>query len=170
MIHINGQLRSHTELGFVAGLYPCPGCGSREVGKVETFRTGGRLIAIASCPDCQSSRKFRFPMRNYPPQMRPSRYELGGSEPSSVIRPLQFVEELDRVSPTVVWEPESLAPVAWRANLSALCQAATCLIELLKFIPDGDGAVPDAAHDKAGCSDALARPERYDRAWYHGRA
>jgi uncharacterized protein YjbI with pentapeptide repeats len=165
MIQIDGQLRSLTELRFVAGLYPCPGCGSREVGKVEIFGAGGRLIAIASCPRCQSSRKFRFPMRNYPPPMTPSRYELGGSEPSSVIRPEQLVEELDRVSPVVVWEPEGLAPAEWRANLSALYQAATCLVELLKFIPDGAGAVPDAALDKAGCADALARPERYQRVW-----
>jgi Pentapeptide repeats (8 copies) len=35
----------------------------------------------------------------------------------------------------------------------------------LKFIPDGAGAVPDAALDKAGCADALARPERYQRVW-----
>ncbi|HKQ79127.1 MAG TPA: pentapeptide repeat-containing protein [Blastocatellia bacterium] len=164
MIEINGKLRSHIELRFVARLYPCPGCGNREVDRVETFRAGGRLLVIVSCQNCQSSRKFRFTTRNYPLDVTPSRHELGGSEPSSVIRPAQFVGEFDRLSQEVVWEPEGLAPAEWRANLSALHQAATCLVELLKFIPDGADAVPAAAHDKAGCADAQARPERYRRA------
>ena len=95
----------------------------------------------------------------------PARHELGGTEPSHVIRPIQFVEELDRVGLGVVWEPERLAPEEWYANLHASHHAATCIVELLKFVPDGAGSVPDAALDKAGGADALARPERYRRAW-----
>jgi uncharacterized protein YjbI with pentapeptide repeats len=96
------------------------------------------------------------------------RYELGGSDPSSVIRPVQFVEELDRVGAGVVWEPESLAPAEWRANLGALNRAGTCIAELLKFIPEGADSVPDSALDKASRADALARPEKYQREWLEG--
>ncbi len=165
MIHINGQLRSHIELRFVAGLYPCLDCGGRDISKMETFRTGGRLVAIAWCLDCQSTRKFRFTMRDNPSLITQSRNELGGSAPSSVIRPVQFVEEFDRVSKNVVWEPEGLDPAGWRANLRALDQAATCLVELFKFIPEGGDAVPFGALDNAGRAEALARSERYRRDW-----
>ena len=47
MIQIKGQLRSLTEMGFVAGLYPCPGCGSHEVGHLDTY-AGGRMGAKAT--------------------------------------------------------------------------------------------------------------------------
>lgn len=163
-IHIEGQLRSIIELRFAAGLYPCPGCGGREVGEMKTYLSGGRYFAIVSCPDCRSSRKLSFRMRSYPPSPSLERHELGGSEQSSVIRPVQFVEELDRVSAGVVWEPESLAPAEWRANRGALNRAATCIVELLKFIPVGADSVPDSALDEAGRADALARPEKYQRA------
>jgi uncharacterized protein YjbI with pentapeptide repeats len=163
-IHIEGQLRSTIELRFAAGLYPCPGCGSREVGEMKTYLSAGRYFAIVSCPDCRSSRKLSFRMRSHPPSPSLERHELGGSEPSSVIRPVQFVEELDRVSAGVVCEPEKLAPGEWYANLSAIYQASICIVELLKFIPDGADSVPDSAHDKTGRADALTRPEKYRRA------
>jgi uncharacterized protein YjbI with pentapeptide repeats len=160
-ISIEGQLRSITELRFAAGLHLCPGCGSREVSEMNTYLSAGRYFAIVSCPDCRLSRKLSFRMRSHPPAPSLERYALGGSEPSSVIRPVQFVEELDRVGAGVVWEPESLAPVAWRANLDALNRAATCIVELLKFVPGG----ADSTLDEAGRADALARPEKYQRAW-----
>jgi uncharacterized protein YjbI with pentapeptide repeats len=164
-IHIEGQLRSITELRFAAGLHPCPGCGGREVGEMNTYLSAGRYFADVSCPDCRLSRKLSFRMRSHPPAPSLERYALGGSEPSSVIRPVQFVEELDRAGAGVVWEPESLAPVAWRANLDALHRAATCIVELLKFVPVGADSVPDSALDDAGRADVLARPEIYQRVW-----
>ena len=165
-IQIEGQLRSYVELRFVAELYQCACCGSREVaGMNNLYRSAGRYFAIASCPHCRLSRKFSFRMRSSPPISSPERYELGGPEPSSVISPAQFIEELDRVGAEVVWAPESLAPEAWRANIGALSRAATCIVELLKFIPDDAGSVPDSALDEAGRADALARPEKYQRAW-----
>jgi len=164
-IQIEGQLRSIIELRFAAGLYPCPGCGSREVGEMKTYLSSGRYFAIVSCPDCRSSRKLSFRMRSYPPSPSLERHELGGSEPSSVIRPVQFVEELDRVSAGVVWEPEKLASGEWYANLSAINRASTCIVELLKFVPDGADSVPDSALNKTDRADALASPEKYQRAW-----
>jgi uncharacterized protein YjbI with pentapeptide repeats len=164
-IRIEGQLRSITELRFAAGLHPCPGCGGREVGEMNTYLSAGRYFAVVSCPDCRLSRKLSFRMRSHPPAPSLERYALGGSEPSSVIRPVQFVEELDRVVAGVVWEPESLAPVTWRANLHAIHQAATCIVELLKFVPNGADSVPATALDEAGRADALARPQKYQRAW-----
>jgi uncharacterized protein YjbI with pentapeptide repeats len=164
-INIEGQLRSITELRFAAGLHPCPGCGSRDVSEMNTYLSGGRYFAIVSCPDCRSSRKLSFRMRSNPPAPSLERNDLGGSEPSSVILPVQFAEELDRVGAGVVWEPESLAPAAWRANLDALNRAATCIVELLKFVPGGADSVPDPALNEAGRANAVARPEKYQRAW-----
>lgn len=164
-IQLEGQLRSIIELRFAAGLYPCPGCGSREIGEMKTYLSAGRYFAIVSCPDCRSSRKLSFRMRSHPPSPSLERRELGGSEPSSVIRPIQFVEELDRVSAGVVWEPEKLAPGEWYANLSAINRAATCVVELLKFVPDGADSVPDSALDKTDRADAHTRQEKYQRAW-----
>ena len=66
-IQIEGQLRSIIELRFAAELYPCPGCGSREIGEMKTYLSAGRYFAIVSCPDCRLSRKLSFHMRSYPP-------------------------------------------------------------------------------------------------------
>jgi hypothetical protein len=163
---VDGEPRSVAEMVFVVGLVPCDGCQSREIAALELRELGPELVLTGPCPRCRRPREVRFrPRRDPRTRPRPPRLELGGPEPSELIRPVQLVAELDRLGPAIDWSPEQLAPVAWRANGQVMDRAARCALELVKFIPDGADAIPDAALDDAGAADRRARPERYRREW-----
>jgi uncharacterized protein YjbI with pentapeptide repeats len=164
MIDVEGEPRSLIEMRFAVGLYPCTGCGSREVGTLELRGGGAVRIFSGPCPRCRTTREVRFRVSREPGTLpSPARYELGGPQPSAIITPHQLVEEHDRLGPRIVDAPESLAPAAWRANLELVNRAATCVVELLKFIPPGADTVPDGALDATGKRDRTARPEKYQR-------
>jgi uncharacterized protein YjbI with pentapeptide repeats len=111
-------------------------------------------------------REVRFRTeRNVDRLPEPASHQLGGPEPSAIITPAQFVAELDRLMPLVVWTPDHLAPAAWRTGWGHNARVMTCLVELGKFIPANADHIPDAALDAAGRADRAARPERYARAW-----
>jgi hypothetical protein len=163
---VEGEPRSVAEMVFVVGLHPCEGCQGRDVASLELHELGSELVLTGPCPRCRTPREVRFrPQRDPRTRPRPPRLELGGPEPSQVIRPVQLVADLDRLGPAVDWKPELLAPAVWRSNGRIMDRAARCLIELLKFIPADADAIPDAALDDAGRADRRARPERYDRGW-----
>ena len=166
MIDVDGEPRSLTEMRFAVSLLPCAGCRSHDVGEIE-FRTGpGVLIVSASCPRCRAARELRYRPKTDPrARGTPPQYHLGGPEPSQIIRPHQLVAELDRLTPTIGWDPQRLAPAAWHAQWNTLDRALTCLTELAKFIPAGGDRIPDAALDATSMADRTARPEKYQRAW-----
>jgi uncharacterized protein YjbI with pentapeptide repeats len=169
MIDVEGEPRSLTEMRFAVGLYPCTGCGSRDVGTLELRGGGAVRIYSGPCPRCRTLREVRFRVRREPGTLpSPARFELGGPEASAIIEPVQLVEELDRLGPRVATEPTTLAPAAWRANLELVNRAITCIVELLKFIPAGADGLPDAALDATGRADRKARPEKYQRAQLEG--
>lgn len=145
MIDIAGEPRTLSETRFAASLIPCAGCDCRELGELE-YRTGpGVLILSTRCPQCHTVREVRFrPSVDPVKHGTPPRYHLGGSEPSQLIRPDQFVAEIDRLTPSLSWNPEQLAPAAWRAQWSKLDRIITCFTELLKFNPDGTALIRDA--------------------------
>ena len=149
MIDIDGEPRSVMEILFAVGLRPCVACGSRELGALEVRGGGPVRIYAAPCRRCGARREVRFRVRREPGSLpSPSRFELGGPEPSSIIKPLELVEELERIGPTIAVDPGVLGPESWRANYGSVVRALTCLAELLKF-------------DR---SDPREWPERYDRA------
>ena len=165
MIVVTGAPRSVAEMDFAASLFPCGECGSRDIGKLEMSGAAGERTLSGRCPRCRTPRVIRFDGRDAVDLPAPEPLHLGGPEPSQIITPVQLFEELDRLSPLIVWEPEALGPEMWRANAVLTDRAATCLNELLKFIPAGATAMPDDALDDASRADRDARPERYERAW-----
>jgi len=169
MIDVDGEPRSLSEMRFAAGLFPCAGCRSHDVGTLE-LRGGGQVLILSGpCPRCRTVREVRFRPRTDPATHgTPPAHELGGPEPSRIIRPMQLVEELDRLVPTISWTPHKLAAPAWRTSWAAIDRALTSATELLKFIPAGATAVPDAALDAAGRADRSSRGEKYERAWLSG--
>jgi uncharacterized protein YjbI with pentapeptide repeats len=159
MIWIEGRPRSLAEMRFAAGLIPCPGCRRREIGAIELTAAGDHRVLRAPCPRCRTPRELAFEIEA-PVQAKVLPLHLGGSEPSRILRPVQLIEELDRLAPLVVWDA-----AASDDNAATVERAATCLIELVKFIPDDGDAIPDAALDAPGRADRRARPERYQRGW-----
>jgi uncharacterized protein YjbI with pentapeptide repeats len=164
MIDIGGEPRSLAEMRFAYSLVPCTGCGSREIGAIEYRGMGKVQVYSGTCPRCRTTREVTFHPRGKVATSAPM-HELGGPEPSRIIKPVQFVEELDRVGTRVVWEPEELAPGPWTASYQAIDRALICLAELLKFVPSDSDAIPDGALDAAGKADRNARSEKYQREW-----
>src|SRR5688572_9073913 len=164
MIDVEGEPRSLIEMRFAVSLVACTGCGSRDVGALDLRGGGPVRIFSGPCPRCRTVREVRFRVSREPGTLpSPPRHELGGREPSSIIRPGQLVEEHDRIAPRLVADPEALAPAAWRANLELANRAMTCVVELLKFVPEGGDEIPEGALDPAARADRKARPEKYQR-------
>jgi uncharacterized protein YjbI with pentapeptide repeats len=140
MIDIPGEARSDAEMRFAASLVACSGCGSFDSGPLGLRPSMmGSVILASLCPHCGAERAVRFRVRFkagrpcVDPDYMPAAHELGGPEPSRVIRPEQLVAQIDRLSPTVIWTPENLAPAAWRRQWDINSRLMTCLNELLKF-------------------------------------
>lgn len=140
MIDIRGDARSRSEIRFAASLVACSGCGSFDWGKLEPQPAMmGSEILGGLCPHCGTKLEVRFRIRfksgrpcvdlNY----EPAACQLGGPEPSNIIRPEQFVAEIARLTPMLVWTPETLAPAAWRKQWAINSRSMTCFNELLKF-------------------------------------
>src|SRR5262245_38358771 len=165
MIVVTGAPRSRAEMDFAASLFPCDGCGSRDTGQLELTGVAGERRLAGACPRCRSPREIWFQGEDAVGRPAPEPLHLGGPEPSRIIQPLQLLEELDRLAPLIVWEPEVLGSDLWRANAVLMDRAATCLNELLKFIPAGADAIPEAALDLAGLADRVHRPASYQRMW-----
>jgi uncharacterized protein YjbI with pentapeptide repeats len=163
MIWFEGQPRSLAEIRFVAELVPCPACGTGEVVSTEIEPWTDRRILRARCKRCRTVREMAFAIEPAISERLPP-FHLGPEgAPSTLLRPYQLVEELDRIALRVAWEPVS--PAVWRDNGPIAERATTCLVELVKFVPEGADAIPDAALDAAGHADRQVRPERYELAW-----
>jgi uncharacterized protein YjbI with pentapeptide repeats len=166
MIEIPGLPRSAREMQFAASLVPCPACGLRDQPPLQLSGNRPWQFLTGACPRCRTKRDFRFVVgQTRPLDVSPPGLHLGGPEPSEIIRPFQLVDELDRIAPSLVWEPESLGVAAWRAQGPILGRAITCLLELGKFVPAGSDRIPDSVLDDEGRRDRAARPERYRRDW-----
>lgn len=140
MIDLAGDARSWSEMRFAASLVACVGCGSFDLGELQPQPSMmGTEILSGQCPQCGTKREVRFRIRfesgrpcvdlNY----EPPAFHLGGPEHSCLIRPQQFVAEIARLTPMLVWTPETLTPAAWRKQWAINSRLMTCLNELLKF-------------------------------------
>ncbi len=146
---------------FVAGLYPCDGCGDRQLVALTVGGGGGRWVLRGACPRCGRMREVCFQCDDDPLGVAPPRLELGGPEPSAILTPTALLAEIDRLGPTVATDPRDLSGDPWHTNLAVADRIRTALREIDKFA-SSDGAVPSATADRA------ARPERYTRAWLRG--
>ena len=169
-----GSPRSWSEMRFFVSLYPCGSCGRRDGGddlRYTDVRTGdGRIGSLAgACGRCGAGRIFTFPLTVDPLGVKVQFPQLGGPEPSRMIAAGAFVEELLRLAPSVSWEPERMAPAAWRASGSALWRVLTCLLELQKLLPDGIAEIPVPSGASEG-ERALraAQSSCFQRAWLEG--
>lgn len=163
----NGRARTVREMEFVASLEQCRHCGAPTPDDFEMFGHGDSWALRAICPGCGRPRAFTFRTFGHPLKGAYQRRELGGPSPSEVIRPGQFLAELERMRALLGDDiaVEQLAPVAWRAAAASTDRAVTCILELVKFLPPGGDAIPDGFLGPEDRADRAGRPERYARAW-----
>ncbi|MCP3138322.1 pentapeptide repeat-containing protein [Pyxidicoccus xibeiensis] len=159
------RARTTQEMRFAASLVPCPGCGSRQPAKYELTRGGSMSTLTGPCPQCGTRRAHAWATEGDPLKGAAAVYELGDSRPSQLISVGQFMAEYDRVLPFLREDPEALAPVDWKATVSQLHHALTCVLELRKFVPANMKVIPDTRLDEATRGDRVARRARYTAAW-----
>lgn len=160
------RARSIGEMRFVTTLEPCPHCGA-PTGDLDLYGDDDAYAMTGPCPRCATMRIFKFRTYGDPLKGEYTFHELGGRAPSEIIPVARFFAELDRVLPLCRTEPTALGPVEWRASGAAVDRAITCVLELLKFIPDGAAAIPESALG-VDPADRAARSECYGRAWLEG--
>jgi hypothetical protein len=146
-------------------LHPCE-CGEadfewREHGLVQG---GERLISVYSgeCERCGRPRVFEFALV---PEPSPPPPALGGSAPSQIIDPGEFLRTSQLFAETVPADPTAVSDDEFHGSYDALAFAIASVEEVLKFIPASADAVPaDAFRSETGRQVYQQAPERFTRA------
>lgn len=159
------RARSVAEMMFAASLSACPHCKTTERPQFALYGSGDRWSVAGPCPQCRQTRSFECDTQGDPQATPAPRHHLGDTRASRIIRPGQFIAELDRLLPKIQDAPTKLAAAEWTAPRRDVERAVICLNELVKFIPAGMKIMSDLKLDEAERRDQKARPERYRRAW-----
>ncbi|HSD86457.1 MAG TPA: hypothetical protein VLB44_03045 [Kofleriaceae bacterium] len=151
---------------YAASLVPCPTCGAPAPTKLD-FYGDPRMWSLAGrCPSCNEPRNFNFYSDGDPLKLPMSpRHQLGGPEPSRVIRPSQFLGVLEKLEPELQTEPSQIPVATWAAQSATTDRAVTAAIELCKFLRPGDDAIDERFLTDEDRAFRRAQPERYTRAW-----
>ncbi len=181
-----GTSRDIDETHFYIHLHPCPGCGSRNWGRLreDVLVSTGQLDNEPGkpsydrydlvCPTCQHRRHFEFLIHEDRSARAPSYSsdervnDIGGPMPSTIIGPDEFVAELLRCLPKVdtnfsVDDDDDDGVSARRHHLG---QVETCIVELRKFFPPDALEIPSTYFTTdAGRAARAAHPEHFTRAF-----
>lgn len=136
--------RSGTEMLFAASLVACPACGADAPARADLYGSGTSWSVVGTCPGCGAARQTAFRTEGNPLKATVLLRQLGDARPSAILTVTQLAAELDRCVVRCAAPPEELPPKAWRASLAATERALTCALELLKFVPPGEDAIPGA--------------------------
>lgn len=104
----------------------------------------GALLAVyeGTCPRCGSPRRFTFALDEALPPPPPA---FGGQQPSSIICPGEFLLVAAEAASSATADPTGLSDRQRSSTRGALAKAAAAVEEVLKFIPEGADAVPEAS-------------------------
>ncbi len=126
-------------------LNPCR-CGEAEFEPRHWLeQDGDALVAVyeGDCPSCDQQRRFAF---HLDPEMPPAPPAYGGTKPSRLIDPGQFLWVAEQFAKAVPADPIELRePEAREEAEEALEVAVSALEEVLKFVPSGQDSVPEEA-------------------------
>lgn len=155
--------RSVAECHLYMTLHPCDRCGeadfpwtTHEQGELPDGRM--RSVYQGECPSCRMPRRFEFAVTGDPP---PPAY--GGTEPSQIIDPGEFLELAGRAAAYTEVPPDA-TPAQRRDARAAAEDAAAAVTEVLKFIPPGaDAVAAEAFTSEAGRAAYAAAPEAFRR-------
>lgn len=156
--------RSSPECRLYMDLHACS-CGETGFAAEHALQEDaeGRLLAVYSglCPRCGLPRRFVFALDDAIPPPPPA---FGGAAPSRIVDPGEFLLYADKASAAADFAPAPGDPRADERGRLALAAAAAAVDEVLKFIPPGAAAVPEAAFASATGRALYARePGRFSR-------
>lgn len=138
--------RSAAECRLYIDLHPCQTCGETNLPVSHSLQVtpDGELAAAyeGDCPDCDAHREFTFVLDREMPPPPPS---FGGSDPSKIICPGQFMMFAENAASAVPLEPDGLTPDDVNRGRVVLGRAIAAMEEIIKFIPDDGVAVPPDA-------------------------
>ena len=151
--------RTRDEAHLYMDLHPCEECGAIDVvWRHATVYVDGGIGGgyFGSCPGCGAKREFVFalPEREWVVAEFPN---FGGPEPSRLLDAGEWLWVADRAAGN--------APAGDPAGeRRALALASQAVAEVLKFIPDGEELVPEAAFwTERGREVHSAEPGRFSR-------
>jgi hypothetical protein len=172
--------RSPDECHLYMELHPCT-CGS----DVFTWtrhsleQRDAQLVSVyeGACGRCDTGRRFEFEVAGgvREPQGEASRAGLavdqpappayGGAAPSLIIDPGEFLASSQQAAAEVPADPARVDADQLGEAYDAIDVAVAGIVEVLKFIPDGADAVPEAAFTSAlGRRMYAGDPPRFRRA------
>ncbi|MCX4527827.1 MULTISPECIES: hypothetical protein [unclassified Streptomyces] len=157
------RARSSSEAHLYMDLHPCE-CGGADFERRHHLEQhGDDLVAVYEgvCRNCGRERRFEFVMAVEIPPPPPA---YGGAEPSAIIDPGEFSDVADRyrrwAGTGVLNSPESER----HKYRGAMASALAAVEEVLKFIPEGQDAVPASAFTSArGRARYEKDPEKFSR-------
>lgn len=137
--------RSSPECRLYMDLHVCS-CGEGRFEAQHVLRESdeGALLAVyeGACRSCESPRRFTFTLDDALPPPPPA---FGGQQPSSIICPGEFLLVAAEAASSAPAEPAGLSDRQLGTTRDALARAVAAVEEVLKFIPEGADAVPEAA-------------------------
>jgi hypothetical protein len=155
--------RSAPECRLYISLHPCS-CDETTLPVRHTLRSAGDdLLAVyqGDCPRCGLPRQFTFVLDAAVPPPPPA---FGGATPSRIICPGQFAIAADDAARATPLSAAGLTPTQREYGRDALAYALAAQAEVLKFVPDGQDAVPAAAFTSPeGQALYAAEPGRFRR-------
>ncbi|MBR7832518.1 hypothetical protein KDL01_04570 [Actinospica durhamensis] len=159
--------RSSPECRLYMDLHACS-CGETGFAAEHALQEDaqGRLLAVYSglCPRCGLPRQFVFALDDAIPPPPPA---FGGAAASRIVDPGEFLLYADKASAAAGFAPDAGDagdPQAGERGRLALAAAAAAVDEVLKFIPQGAAAVPEAAFTSATGRALYARePGRFSK-------
>lgn len=155
--------RSSFEAHLYMDLHPCE-CGSGEFDRQHRLEQHGNdIVAVyeGACRQCGATRRFTFRMAEEIPPPPPA---FGGSEPSQIIDPGEFVEVAHRISGSTAIQLLNTPESEHHKLRDAMAYALAAFEEVLKFIKPGDEAIPASAFtSEVGKARYRRDPGKFDR-------
>ncbi len=145
-------------------LHPCE-CGSADFDRQHRLEQhGDDLVTVyeGACQQCGRVRRFSFRLSEEIPPPPPA---FGGPRPSQIVAPDEFLDVAYRVSESAgIQLLNSPEPEHYKLR-DAVAYSVAAFEEILKFIPEGQDAVPESAFTtEPGRARYLRDPGKFARA------
>ncbi|MFE7808806.1 hypothetical protein ACFU51_29875 [Streptomyces sp. NPDC057430] len=144
-------------------LHPCA-CGSGDFDRQHRLEQhGDDMVAVyeGACRRCGTTRRFAFRMAEEIPPPPPA---FGGSEPSQIIDPGEFLNVAFRISESAGLQLLNSPESEHHKMRDSVAYSIAAYEEVLKFIPPGADAVPSSAFtSEAGLARYRQDPGKFAR-------
>jgi hypothetical protein len=139
--------RTRDEAHAYMDLRPCPHCGSVDTAWSSALAYGDDGVLVrryhGACGNCGNEREFRFALPDRPTVAEPGQaVTFGGAEPSKLLDPGEWLLVADLCATAGAVADGDTPDDETRYSLAV---AVAAMDEVIKFVPAGVDAVPDAA-------------------------